>query len=63
MAPVYELFFRNNNSSLCLTEDQVNIYYKIYKTKNDSDMNEIVQEQITPGENSWFFMIADLNLQ
>ena len=55
LAPVYELLFRNNNSSLCLIEDQVVISYKKYKADNQSDMEEIVKKQLAPGKKNLSF--------
>ena len=46
--PVYELLFYKN-FYLALTEDQVNIRYKTYKTANESDMQEIIDQRLAPG--------------
>ena len=53
LAPIYELLFAQNKShrepSLELTEEQVTINYKTYKSDNADDMRAIVNEKLTPG--------------
>ena len=66
LAPVYQLLFASNDSkypwakkpSLELTEDQIIISYKTYKTDNQSDMQKIIDEKLSPGENN--FLIRNL---
>ena len=48
LAPVYDLLF--DEYKLVLTEDQVTISYKTYKADNQSDMQEIIDQQLAPGK-------------
>ena len=50
LAPVYQLIFRARSCSLLLTEDQITISYKTYNSDNPSDMQEIIENQLAPGE-------------
>ena len=51
LEPIYNLLFRNSYLySLILTEDQVTISYKTYKSDNQSDMQEIIDQKLAPGE-------------
>ena len=55
MWPIYQLLFGKDggrywNRSLELTEDQVTISYKTYNSDNESDMQEIIDNQLAPGE-------------
>ena len=49
-APIYRLLFQDWADSLKLTEDQVTVSYKTYKTDDQSDMQEIIDQQLTPGK-------------
>ena len=53
LAPVYKIlfgkFFGDGTPSLELTEDQVAISYKIYKSGKADDRQTIVDENLTPG--------------
>ena len=55
LAPVYQLLLGQHDPesrkiSLELTEDQVTITYKTYKADNQADMQEIIDQQLAPGE-------------
>ena len=50
--PIYHLLFGNNSyyePSLELTEDQIAISYKIYKSSDADDMQTIFDDKLTPG--------------
>ena len=47
LAPVYELLF--GKWSLLLTEDQISITYKTYKTDEAADLQEIINQKLAPG--------------
>ena len=52
LAPIYDLLFdkhANQRPSLELTEDQVAISYKSYRSCNSYDMQDIVDGKLTPG--------------
>ena len=58
LAPIYNLLFAKHGyynglgrsqPSLELTEDQIIISYKTYKTDNPADMQEIIDQKICPG--------------
>ena len=52
LAPIYNLLFgenKNDRPSLELTEDQIAISYKTYQSDNADDMQEIIEEKLTPG--------------
>ena len=52
LAPVYKLFFGQNKEwiqSLELTEDQISITYKTYKTNKAADLQEIINQKLAPG--------------
>ena len=46
LAPIHRLI----DFWLDLTEDQITISYKTYKTDNLADMNEIIDQQLAPGK-------------
>ena len=48
LSPVYQLLFHEWRY-LILTEDQVTISYKTYKTDDESDMQEIIEQNLAPG--------------
>ena len=57
LAPIYQLLFGEHNGpfwdpkpSLELTEDQVSISYKTYKSDKLDDMRAIVNGKLTPGK-------------
>ena len=45
--PVYKLLF--DKDYLALTEDQIAISYKTYKSDNENDMQAIIDQKLTPG--------------
>ena len=47
IAPIYRLLF--DYYFLTLTEDQVAISYKTYKSSNEKDRQTIVDQKLTPG--------------
>ena len=54
LAPVYQLLFGENKPhhylpSLELTEDQVAISYKTYKSDDANDIQAIIDQKLTPG--------------
>ena len=56
LAPIYQLLFGKydhrvfgNGPSLELTEDQIAISYKTYKSHNPADMQEIVDKKLAAG--------------
>ena len=55
LAPIYQLLFgehtdyNENYKSLELTEDQISITYKTYKTDEPAEMQEIIDQKLTPG--------------
>ena len=52
LRPVYELLFGKNEiyrPSLELTEDQVAIGYKTYKSDDANDIQAIIDQKLTPG--------------
>ena len=55
LAPIYELLFGKHGQqswktkSLELTEDQIAISYKTYKSHNPADMQEIVDQKLAAG--------------
>ena len=49
LAPVYELLFGKYQPSLELSEDQISISYKTYKSDNADDMQCIIDQKLTPG--------------
>ena len=50
LAPIYKLLFQHFSEPLLeLTEDQVAISYKTYKTDNADDMQAIIDGKLTPG--------------
>ena len=61
MAPIYKLMFGKNNyyknePSLELTEDQVAISYKSYRSADPRDMKVISDQKLAPGKSqnkSW----------
>ena len=55
LAPIYELLFDGWSNSLVLTEDQVTISYKTYKADDESDMQEIIDQNLAPGEKFIFW--------
>ena len=64
LAPIYQLLFGQNNGgpfreqpSLELTEDQITISYKTYKTDNPSHMQEIVDQKLAAGNKSRFVFL------
>ena len=57
LAPVYRVLFAKNgkeswlvNPSLELTEDQIAISYKTYKSNRAVDRQTIIDESLTPGK-------------
>ena len=50
LAPIYELLFGAGMKSLLLTEDQITIYYKTYNSDNSADMNDIIDQKLSPGK-------------
>ena len=54
LAPIYSLLFAKNglynNHSLELTEDQIAISYRTYKSNNTDDMQAIIDGKLTPGK-------------
>ena len=60
LAPIYQLLFgeydNSNYPSLELTEDQITISYKTYKTDNLPHLQEIVDQKLAPGNKSRFFI-------
>ena len=55
LAPIYQLLFGkhddryHNKESLELTEGQIAISYKTYKSHNQADMQEIVDQKLHAG--------------
>ena len=54
LAPIYQLLFGENDSveekpSLELTEDQVDVSYKTYKSDKVDDRRAIVDRKLAPG--------------
>ena len=47
MWPIYQLLFDTNY--LKLTEDEIAISYKTYKSDSADDMQTIVDDKLTPG--------------
>ena len=47
LQPVYELLFDGHR--LVLTEDQVAISYKTYKTSDEKDRQSVVDQKLAPG--------------
>ena len=59
LAPIYQLLFEKNEPawkqySLELIEDQITISYKTYKADDESDMQEIIDQKLAPGEKFTF---------
>ena len=57
LAPIYRLLFKKHQKTwptLELTEDQITISYKTYKADKKSDMQEIFDRKLAPGENLSF---------
>ena len=54
LAPIFELLFYEPNDNykgrLALTEDQVVISYKTYKSNEPTDMQAIVDQKLAPGK-------------
>ena len=53
LSPVYGLLFFYIED-LLLSEDQVTISYKTYKADDESDMQEIIDKKLAPGEKFTF---------
>ena len=52
LAPIYYLLFGENESlgpSLELTEDQVALSYKTYKSDDANAMQAVIDQKLTPG--------------
>ena len=54
LAPIYYLLFREDKSwgrgpSLELTEDEIAISYRKYKSHDVNDMQAIIDQKLTPG--------------
>ena len=52
--PIYQLLFGKYDNlysgpSLELTEDQVAVSYKTYKSNDENDMQAIIDDKLTPG--------------
>ena len=47
LAPVYDLLF---NEKVALSEDQIAISYKTYKSDDANDMQAIIDQKLTPGK-------------
>ena len=61
LAPVYRLLF--DEYKLSLTEDQIVINYKTYEINEADDMQEIVDQKLTPGKNHKFRPVCKLNCE
>ena len=66
LAPIYQLLFGEHQgwhtTSLELTEDQIAISYKTYKSHNPADMQEIVDQKLAAGNQIYLvlrFIIFD----
>ena len=64
LAPIYQLLFGENNGgllddepSLELTEDQIAISYKTYKSHNPADMQEIVDQKLAAGNEIYLILL------
>ena len=49
LAPIYKLLFGRWSHNLLLTEDEIAISYKTYKSDNEADMQEIVDQKLAAG--------------
>ena len=59
LAPIYQLLFGTHygstDASLELTEDQITITYKTYKSDNDADLQQIVDQKLAAGKQKFVF--------
>ena len=54
LEPIYRLLFgidkaTNKKKFLALTQDQIKISYKTYKSDDSADMQAILDQKLTPG--------------